>query len=98
VAEQDHPFVTLTDGAGVCQIVAVIETTQTEPHPEGGTSPLVVRLRLVNTTGKTGTVRYMRSNGQLDTAAVLPGENVETTISPPRRVGLHRIRCALTWG
>lgn len=99
MAEQDHPFVTLTDAAGgVCQIVAVIETTQTEPHPEGGTSPLVVRLRLVNTSTRPGVARYLRASGQIDTAPVLPGENVETNISPPRRVGLYRIGCGLAWG
>jgi hypothetical protein len=98
MAELDHPLVTLTDGAGVCQIVCVVETSQTEAIPEGGTSPLVVRVRLVNTTTKAAVARYVRPSGQVDSTAALPGENVETNISPPRRVSLYRLDCSLTWG
>lgn len=95
MAESEQALVTLRSGAGMCQLVAIVEDTQTEPDSEGDPSPFVVRIRVTNSTGKRATGRWMQSNGQLVTTEVLTGENSETNIAPPRRVPLYRMEYSL---
>lgn len=55
MAEFDHVLVTFADPlGGTCRLVAVCDDSQTEPNPEGGTSPLVVAVKVQNGTAKPG--------------------------------------------
>ena len=98
MAEFDQPLVTFTDPqGGVCGLVAVCEDSQTELDPEGTPSPLVVRIRVLNSTGKRGGGTWMHANGQFASSTVLPGENAETNIAPPQRVALYRLAFTFAW-
>lgn len=99
MAEFDQPLWAIPDGlGGVCGLTAVCESTQTKVNPEGGTSPLVVRIKVFNSTAKSGRGTWQHSNGQVQTQAVLPGENHEVTIAPNRRLALHELPHGLSWG
>jgi hypothetical protein len=101
MAEFDHTVIRFTDPAGgECRIVAVCEDTQTEQIPDSPyRSPLVVAVRLVNTTTTSrGVGRWLHSNGQEVTGVILPGENQQINVSPPRRVYLYRLTIGLARG
>jgi hypothetical protein len=98
MAEVEHALVTHRADGGVCRLVVVLETTQTEPIPEGGDSPLVVRIRLENSTARPAVATWMHANGQTVTGQVAPGENSESNIAPSRRVPLYRLTSALSMG
>lgn len=98
VALFDHTMVQIWADGGVCRIVAICEDTQTETMPDGSTSPLVVRIRLENTTTRAARGTWVHSNGSTIAAAILPGENAETNIAPNRRVALYRLPHSLALG
>jgi hypothetical protein len=99
MAEVERTLITLHDrrNGGECKFIAICEDTQTAPMPESGEpSPTVVRIRLVNTSpSRRGVGQWMHSNGDLVTGDILPGENQEISISPPRRVYLYELRYQL---
>lgn len=101
MAEYDHTLLAFYEGpkeARVsCRLVAVCEDTQTEliPDGNGGLSPLVVRIRIVNETQSRGLGRWRHSNGAVVDGPILPGENLEINIAANRRLPLYRLNCSL---
>lgn len=99
MAEFDQSLFTAFDGlGGTFTLIAVCEDTQTELDAEGDPSPLVVRVRVVNSTTQPGVGTWMRANGGEDHFVILPGENMETNISPPRRLPLYQFGFRASWG
>lgn len=99
MAEVERALVTLHDrrNGGECKIIAICEDTQTSLPPESTEpSPIVVRIRLVNTSpSRRGVGQWVHSNGEVVTGEILPGENQEIAIAPPRRVYLYELRYQL---
>jgi hypothetical protein len=89
MAERDQLVSQASDATGVFQVIAVVEDTQSTTDPRGRSSPTVVRVRLVNTSTRRGSCRWQAPNGAWSDVAVLPGENAETNVSPPRREFLY---------
>jgi hypothetical protein len=99
MAELEHTMYRFSDGqGGACSLIAIIEDTQTEPDPEGQPTPLVVAVRLVNTTQQPALGRWVHANGQIVTGTIAPGENQEIRIAPNRRRGLANLPAGLSWG
>lgn len=95
MAEFEQALITIRSGTGACQLIAVCEDTQTELNEEGNPSPLVVRIRVTNSTGRRARGEWMQSNGQVVASEVLTGENSETNIAANRRVSLYRMNYSL---
>jgi hypothetical protein len=99
MAEFEHTLIEHYDGVGgVCRLVAICEDSQVASHPEGGTSPIVVRIRLHNTSTRPGFGKWLHSNGDEVIGTILPGENQEINITPARRLHMYLMRTSLGWG
>jgi hypothetical protein len=92
MAEVDKVLGRLGNESGEFTLTVVVEDTQTAPDPNPwaqGPSPTVVAVRLVNTSNQPGHCRWQSTSGEWNDNIVLPGENMETRIAPPRREYLY---------
>jgi hypothetical protein len=93
MAEVDVVLGRVSNGTGVFTLTVVVENTQTTPDPRPwatAPSPTVVAVKLVNTSSQPGRCRWQSTNGAWNDNVVLPGENMETRIAPPRREFLYQ--------
>jgi hypothetical protein len=101
MAEVDRLVAQASDASGgALQLVAVVEDTQTTLDPRGRVSPIVVSVKLSNTSNQRGQCIWQASSGEWNDNVVLTGENMESRISPPNQEYFHiwASRANLYWG